>query len=261
MNFLNTLERRFGHLAIPRLVHLVAILNAVVFLAGQINPAFISKLALDRTAVLQGEYWRLFTYIFIPQTTSFLLFLLGFLMMWTIGTGLEQVWGKFRLNLFYLTGMIGTTIAAFLFDARYSNFMLNLSLFFAFAWFYGDMHVAIFGIIPVKVRWAAWFTAALLGIQFFASPMSYRAALLMGLLNYLLFFLPLMLSKRVHDFQVARRRETFQAASTPEQTPLYCCHVCKRTDLEHPSLTFRVGRDGNDYCEEHLPKANDAPLG
>jgi len=36
---------------------------------------------------------------------------------------------------------------------------------------------------------------------------------------------------------------------------MHCCVVCKRTDLTHPALDFRVGLDGHDYCEEHLPNS------
>lgn len=260
MNLLDTLERRLGHLAIPRLIHLIVILNALVFLAAQANPAVIATINLNREAILQGhEYWRLFTYIFIPGTNQFVFLLLALMSMWMIGNGLEQAWGSFKVNLFYLIGMIGTTVAALLFGADYSNFMLNASLFFAFAWFYGDMQVFIMMIIPVRVRWAAWAMAGIMMFNFMQANNSYRAAMLMGLANYFLFFGPILFSQKRHQRQVALRREAFEAASLPEETPLYCCHVCQRTELKHPTLSFRVGRDGNDYCEEHLPKSADAP--
>ena len=56
--------------------------------------------------------------------------------------------------------MIGTTIAAFFFGSNFSNTMLNASLFFAFANFYPDEVIYIFFILPVKVKWLAWVSAA-----------------------------------------------------------------------------------------------------
>ena len=44
--------------------------------------------------------------------------------------------GAFKVNIFYLLGMIGTTIAAFFFGGNFSSAMLNASLFYAFARFY-----------------------------------------------------------------------------------------------------------------------------
>ena len=58
--------------------------------------------------------------------------------------------------------MIGTTIAAFFFGRNFSNTMLNASLFFAFASFYPDEVIYIFFILPVKVKWLAWISAAFL---------------------------------------------------------------------------------------------------
>src|SRR5205814_1343124 len=80
-------------------------------------------LVLDRTAIMHGEVWRLVTYIFIPQMASMLPLpdwanvAFYVLFLWWMGNGLETAWGAFTLTLFYLVGMIGTTIAALCFDA------------------------------------------------------------------------------------------------------------------------------------------------
>src|SRR5215210_5140441 len=120
MTFLDSLERRFGRFAIPGLIRIVVGFNALVFVLHKLNPGYLAMLDLIPARVLQGEVWRLVTYIFIPQFGSGFfpdwlsaIFYLGFL--WFVGDGLEQAWGAFRLNLFYIVGMIGTTAAAFFF--------------------------------------------------------------------------------------------------------------------------------------------------
>jgi len=42
--------------------------------------------------------------------------------------------------------------------------------------------------------------------------------------------------------------------SRPEdgQVAIHRCFVCGRTEKSHPSVDFRVGEDGNDYCSQHL---------
>ena len=56
--------------------------------------------------------------------------------------------------------------------------MLASSLFFAFAHFYPDEVIYVLFVLPLKVKWLAWISAALLLLGFVASPMSYRMALI-----------------------------------------------------------------------------------
>ena len=128
MNLIAYLERRLGRFAIPGLVRMIVALNALVFICAKLNPALIDYLDLNPAAVLHGEVWRLATYILIPGTDSYFWILFALAFLWMIGDGLESAWGAFRLNLFYLVGMAGTTVAAFFFGAGDSNTMLNLSL-------------------------------------------------------------------------------------------------------------------------------------
>src|SRR5204863_8403284 len=90
----------------------------------------------------------------------------------------ERAWGSFRLTLYFVVGMIGTTIARFFVGGNFSNGMLITSLFFTFARFYPDDVIYILFILPVKIKWLAWIYAAFLMLGFFLGPNSYRAALI-----------------------------------------------------------------------------------
>src|SRR5262249_61811196 len=139
---------------------------------------FESFLTLDPALILRGQVWRLITYIFLPQTFSPLWMLLALWFLWFIGEGLERAWGPFPLTLYFVVGMIGTTIAAFFFGSNFCNGMLITSLFFAFARFYPDEVIYILFILPVKIKWLAWIYAAFLIIGFFLVPTSYPPPLL-----------------------------------------------------------------------------------
>src|SRR5215470_7707156 len=190
MTWLDKLERRFGFLGIPGLIRIVIGFTALVWVLVYLNRGFESFLTLDPALILRGQVWRLVTYILLPQTFSPLWVLVALWFLWFIGEGLERAWGPFRLTLYFVVGMIGTTISAFLFGSNFSNGMLITSLFFAFARFYPDEVIYILFILPVKIKWLAWVYAALLLFWFLVGTNSYRAAVIAAFINYLVFFGP-----------------------------------------------------------------------
>ena len=171
MRWINALERRFGQVAIPGLMRIIVAFNALVFLLATVRPALVDMLELRPDRVLHGEVWRLFSYIFIPQISiggqlSVLWVFLYLNFLWLLGEGLEQAWGSFKLNLYYLTGMLGTTVAVFFFHAPDPNGVyLNMSLFYAFATLFPNYPILLFFIVPVRVKWIALFTLALVALQ------------------------------------------------------------------------------------------------
>jgi hypothetical protein len=207
-----------------------------------------------------GEVWRLVTYIFVPQTAHFLLVVIALWFLWFIGDGLERAWGAFRVTLYFLVGMVGTTVAAVLSNSQFSNQMLFTSLFFAFAHFYPDEVIYVFFILPLKIKWVAWIYAGFLGVGFVTQSNSYRMALIAALSNYLIFFGPEVIQNLRHRKEIAGRRKRFEVQSRSDEEPLHKCATCGATELSDPSLEFRVASDGEEYCIAHLPKPANAPV-
>jgi hypothetical protein len=261
MTWLDKLERRLRFLGIPGLMRIVVGLNALVFMLVRLNPEFRFALDLDPARIIHGEIWRLVTYIFLPQTSSFLWIILLLWFLWFIGEGLEHAWGAFRLSLYFFVGMIGTTVAAFFFGAHFSNSMLYASLFFAFARFYPDQVIYLLFILPAKIKWVAWFSAAFLVFGFVIGPNAYHMALVAALANYLIFFGPEIIHEARHRGEVSARRRRYAQSSRGEAEALHKCAVCGATELSDPNLDFRVARDGEEYCMAHLPKAGSAVRG
>ncbi len=262
VTWLNSLERRFGFLAIPGLIRIIVVFTALVYLLTYLNPEFLSLLQLDPARIRGGEVWRLVTYIFIPRAgvqpnsmLSPLWLVLALWFLWFIGEGLERAWGAFRLTLYFLVGMIGTTIAAFLFGAQFSNAMLAASLFFAFAWFYPDEVIYVLFILPVKIKWLAWIFAGFIMVGLVSGSWESRLGLLVAFSNYFIFFGPEMLHQARHRKDVAARRERFEVQGRSTDEPLHRCATCGATELTDANLEFRVSRDGEEYCLPHLPSA------
>ena len=109
---------------------------------------------------MHGEVWRLFTFVFIPQSTSPLGLVLTLYFYYLIGNTLENTWGDFQFNVYYLCGMLGAILAAAL-TGYGTSYYINLSLFFAFAMLYPDFQVLLFFIIPIKMKYMALFSGAL----------------------------------------------------------------------------------------------------
>jgi hypothetical protein len=255
---MDKLERRLGWIAIPGLLRYVAALTALVFILYKVDPRYLTLIDLDVGQVRHGQVWRLVTYIFIPQLGGFFpdwinaAFTVLFL-IW-VGDRLEEAWGAFRLTLYFLIGMIGTTIAAVLFGQQFSNAMLYSSIFFAFARFYPNVVIFFAYILPLKVKWIAWIYAAILLFQFTVGTMAFRSALIVAFANYLLFFGRDVVNEARQRREVTDRRQRFEAASRDATVePLHTCAVCGATELTDPNLEFRVSRNGEEYCIPHLP--------
>ena len=260
MRWINALERRFGFLAVPGLIRVIVALNALVYLMLRAQPDFGKVLTLEPHKVMAGEVWRLVSYIFIPRvdvdsqlSPIWVLFYLS--LLWLMGEGLEQAWGSFKLNLFYLFGMIGTTVAVLLLGAEdTTGVWLNTSLFFAFATLFPNFPILLFFILPVRVKWIALVSFALVLLQFFAGDFSTKAAVVVSFANYLIFFGPEWVRQWREQGRTTKRRQQFQVAqNTVGAETLHRCHVCGSTEVSSPEKEFRVAADGEEYCTLHLP--------
>ena len=98
--------------------------------------------------------------------------------------------GTTRFNLYYLFGMIGAILAAFITHSTGTNSYLNLSLLLAYTALFPDNEVLFMFIIPMKLKWLGLLEGALLGWLFIIGSMADRVALIFSLLNFLLFFGP-----------------------------------------------------------------------
>jgi hypothetical protein len=164
MSWISWLEARAGFLGIPRLMQMIAVLNGLVYLLHLFQPSYVFALLLIPERILHGEVWRLVSYIFVPEMLlrggnpalqPLFLFIYLWFLVW-MGDALEHAWGAFRVTLFYFLGMVGVTIAAFLFGGGgLFAFLLNLSLFFAFATLYPDVQIYVLLVLPLKVKWLA----------------------------------------------------------------------------------------------------------
>lgn len=184
------LERKLRRYSISNLMKYIVIGQGIVFALMWIWPTLgyrlYSLITLTRTGLLHGQIWRLFTFVFVPPSSSPIFILFALYFYYLIGMGLEYRWGKVRFNLYYLIGMAAAVISA-LITGYAGNSFLNLSLFFAYAALYPDEEVLLFMILPVKMKYLAALDAALYLYQFIVGDASTRVTIVLCLLNVFLF--------------------------------------------------------------------------
>ena len=196
--FINFLERKMRRVAISGLMRVIVFGMALSYIISFMMPGVVrvlgqdttvlGLLVLDRDALFAGQIWRLVSYIFLPPNSSPIFIIISLFFYYSIGMQLERQWGAARFNIFYLFGMIGTTIAA-MFTGFGTNTFLNYSLFFAFAILFPNLEILLL-FIPVKVKYLAYINAAFFLYYFVIGTWTIRAAILASLINVFLFFGP-----------------------------------------------------------------------
>ncbi len=254
MKLLNKLERKFGKIAIPNLMTYIIFGNLIAFILGLYNQKIISQLMLYPEKILNGEIWRIFTFIFIPPDMSPIFIIFALLLYYTIGTSLEHEWGTFKFNIYYLIGCIGIIIASFIFNMPMGNGYLNLSLFLAFARLFPDFTILIFFVLPVKIKYLAWIDWAVFIFTIIFIP-GLRIVAIVSLINYFIFFGKDIVTNRKHARSSYKRKQKYNTKLKDSKNYFHKCEVCGRTEKDDENLEFRYCSKCNgehEYCMDHL---------
>ena len=171
MNWFAKFEKKFSKYAIKNLMFYIIVLYAIGFVMNTFfNGLYDAYFSLDFAMIFKGQVWRLVTFILQPPSNSiiFVVFVLYF--YYLIGSVLERIWGSFRFNVYFFTGVILNILASLIIyliwglSFKLSTNYINLALFMAFAMEQPDMEVLLFFIIPIKIKWMAILDAVIFGI-------------------------------------------------------------------------------------------------
>lgn len=167
MHWYHKAEAKLERFAIPGLIRIVAGFQFLVFVLLTFNPSLYDLISLDPECILKGEIWRLFSYVFLPRTSSMLWIIIQVMFLWFISDGLEQAWGSFRVNVYFIASMIGLTVGCFVLRGiliqlgsipplAYSGEFIYHSLFLAFAVLYPNQEIRLMLILPIKIKYLAY---------------------------------------------------------------------------------------------------------
>lgn len=214
MNWLDKMERKYHKLAIPNLMTTIVAGMALVFVCDLLFPRanLMYYLYFSPHLVLQGQIWRLITFIFIPPDSSLLFIVFALYFYYFIGNNLEHEWGSFKFTVYYLVGILGSLVAGFITGGA-TNSYLNLSLFFAFAAIYPNMQVLFMFILPIKIKYLAWVDAGLFLFSFLFGNLATKAAIIASLINVFLFFGPGLMKTMKANYGYRKQRQAWRDAN------------------------------------------------
>lgn len=256
---------------IPNLMLYITLGSALVYLMSMMDESATLYYALcfDRGLILQGQVWRLFTYVFTFDSSNILLTAIALFCYYTLGRSVELTWGTCKFNLFYLMGVLLMDIFSLVIGGQADITYLNTSLFLAYATLFPEAQFMLFFIIPVK----AWIFALIdLGLTVYSVVMltamglfPYSLFSLVAIANYFLFFgkdvvnvIPLSWRVKLSGKKKKPKSATVHIYQVPKkETPNYThrCTVCGRTDVSNPELEFRYCSKCSGYfcyCEDHI---------
>jgi membrane associated rhomboid family serine protease len=210
-NWLSKLERRFQWIAIPNIAILFVTLQALGTFMVLSDPVWATRLALIPSAVRAGEFWRLVTFLALPLSLSPIWVLFALWFLYYILNTIENEWGEFKTTLYTLVSILVTIAFSFAFDYPVTSVQhFQSSLFLAAAALFPETEVSLFLIVPVKIKWLAWFTGALVLLEFIRGDWMDRLFLISIYSNFLIFFGPAVLSRLRQHWRRKRFQRSFR---------------------------------------------------
>ncbi len=250
---INELEKRFGNFALPKVLRWIAGFQVLSWALSLISPEFLDWIIFDRNAIFSGQVWRLFTWVLFPAANNPLFVLIAALFMFFINDSLESEWESFRLNLYVFSTLICLSLAGLMPVAAGAGILVNnifySTVLLAFASLFPNQVIHLFGVIPIKAKWLGWANAAVLGAIILTSPFIVAIIVLLGMLPYLLTFVPGFITSYRQRTEIAVRRHRFEKEVGASEA-FHDCETCGATEKTNPEREFRVAADGNEYCSE-----------
>jgi hypothetical protein len=218
------------------------------------NPALLDAMLLRPDRVLDGEVWRLATFLFLLPKIHPIWAIFAWYLFFLMGTALEQSWGDFRYNVFLLIGWLATVGVSFLTpETAAAAVFLQGSVFLAFAYLFPDFQLLLFFILPIKIKWLALVQWLGYGYVLAVGSPIEQLLVLAAVSNFLLFFgRDILLRMRAGRRKMAAQAERIVS---DKKKPFHSCRVCGITDQSHPEMDFRYCTKctgGCCYCQEHL---------
>ncbi len=242
-------------------------IQCVVFALVTMKPETAGFFTVSPEGLAKGEYWRIIAWVFYPfvapddGTFRFInvIFLLIIMKIsFLINDSLEHAWGETRTS-FYVYGtwlcqsiILGSAAWIGIPTGGLGSEVFYLALFFAFATLFPDYEFALFFVLPVKV----WILAILAAVMLLLGGIKFPPLLLvyaLCFLPYLAWAIPRLRNFSKHRAEISARRVKFNSqAKGREAVSLHSCAICQRTEQSDPDLEFRVAKDDEEYCVEHL---------
>ena len=291
MSFYNKFERKFKKYEITRFWRVIVLIAIIGAFVGYMMPDnfYSHYLSLNPELILKGQIWRIATFLFQPRQGILYLLLEIYFFYW-LGETLESVWGAFKFNLFYYTGILSYIVTSLLLyiifgiNTSLSLSYLNMAMFLSFVTIFPNNRVLIMFIIPVKTKWIGIIDGVILAVTIIKGfmpvqimkylPSSYyqpylksyylnnAISALIAVIIYYLFTIK-MDKKNNTTFnnrtfsRVKIKVHNNKSGESPlrKKETIHKCYECGRTNKTNPELEFRYCSKctgHHEYCIDHI---------
>ena len=122
-----------------------------------------------------AQPWSFVTFQFLHGGPMSLFF--GAFALYILGSALEAEWGTGEYAAFWLVATLGASVSAWLLGTPLVSdpFVVPISMLFAYAFLFPETQFFVFFVIPLKVKWLAWLSAAFLAFAFVGDLTTYGA--------------------------------------------------------------------------------------
>ena len=196
----------------------ICVMYALGFMIQISAPEFYYfYLDLDPEAILHGHIWRILTFlIFYPASSGFgsiFWAIIGIMVYYSIGRTLEYLWGNFRYNFFFFSGVILYNVAGILIylvtgvSLQLNPTYMGFSIFLAYALTLPDTVFYLYFFIPIKAKYLAALETLLYLYLLVVSPsLGGKLSIVLSFANVLLFFFLMNQGKRKNIFNIRNYR-------------------------------------------------------
>lgn len=156
----------------PKPIRALLLINIAVFLIDYATHGTYLRrwMALDPMLVTNAhyQYWRIFTYMFLHDTSQVMHILFNMLTLWMFGTPVAQQMGDNRFwRLYLLSGLFAGFCSLVFYALTGSNAIVIgasgaiFALMFAFARFFPTSQILLFFFFPVSAKYAVLIIGAI----------------------------------------------------------------------------------------------------
>ncbi|QEN05225.1 DUF1751 domain-containing protein [Thiospirochaeta perfilievii] len=251
------MKNKLHKYAINNLTLFIIIGQVITYLA--INSGYItySDLSLSYSLIVNGEFWRVVSFVFIPPATSPIWSLLSWYILYLMGSNLEHFWGALHYNTYILVAVVLTNLTAYFFKLSIgTNYYFQSSIFLAFAFLNPNFTVRLFFILPIKIKWIALITWIFYAWALIFGSLGAKLLLIASLANFIIFFSKDIFYKIKYRGSGLKRKIEYEMS---KNSPKHSCFICNKNDIDNPHSEFRYCSKCNPeqcYCEDHIKNHN-----
>lgn len=264
MSFIAKTERKYGRYAIHGLTTKLVVVQVLFYLYMMIDAEYsggtmesVRNLNIGNSSIISDFILLVATPISIPGSAGGILWMFfGTQLFFIFGHALEDLWGHYKFNLYFLTYLVISLVISQGFKLIFSvdfypDSYIYLLVFMSFATYFPSYELLLFFILPTKVRFLVYIYTGLEIFAAFNGHIVNQSFLIgAGFGTYLLFHLHIFIGNQKQKV----RKASYRKRTAHLEGTFHKCQTCGRTEADDSALEFRISDDGEEYCLEHLKK-------